>query len=49
MNTQKLVESVDHILASDHMRYEFFRNIKYAIKDRIMDNTVQLIIPQYYI
>lgn len=30
---EKLVEFVDHTLLSDYMRYEFFRNIKYAIKD----------------
>jgi hypothetical protein len=30
---QKLVEFVDHILQSDYMIYEFFLNIKYAIKD----------------
>ncbi|CAF1054555.1 unnamed protein product [Rotaria sp. Silwood1] len=30
---EKLVEFVDQILPSDYMRYEFFRNVKYAIKD----------------
>ncbi|UJR31046.1 hypothetical protein I4U23_018556 [Adineta vaga] len=30
---QKLTHFVDDILPSDYMRYEFFRNIKYAIKD----------------
>ena len=30
---QKLVDFVDNILASDYIRYEFFRNVKYAIKD----------------
>jgi len=30
---QKLTEFVDHILPSDYMRYEFFRNVKYGIRD----------------
>ncbi|CAF2582547.1 unnamed protein product [Rotaria sp. Silwood2] len=30
---EKLVEFVDQNLPSDYMRYEFFRNVKYAIKD----------------
>jgi len=30
---QKLVEFVDHVLPLDYMIYEFFLNIKYAIKD----------------
>jgi ATP-dependent Zn protease len=44
------VKIVDQILPPDYMRYEFFCNIKYAIKDHTIDkNTEQLIIPQYYI
>ena len=30
---QKLVEFVDQTLPSDYMRHEFFRNVKYAVKD----------------
>ncbi|CAF1371382.1 unnamed protein product [Adineta ricciae] len=30
---EKLVDFIDNILPSDYMRYEFFRNIKYAVKD----------------
>ncbi|CAF1213402.1 unnamed protein product [Adineta steineri] len=53
---QKLVEFVDQILASDYMRYEFFRNVKYAVKDyelaakcEITDkNTGQLKLIEYY-
>ena len=30
---QKLVQFVEQTLTSDHLRYEFFRNVKYAIKD----------------
>jgi hypothetical protein len=30
---EKFVEFVDYVLPSDYMRYEFFRNVKYAIKD----------------
>lgn len=30
---QKLIHFVDNVLPSDYMRYEFFRNIKYATKD----------------
>jgi hypothetical protein len=54
---QKLVEFVDHILPSDYVKYEFFRNVKYAIKDyelatksEIVDKeTGQLKLTEYYI
>lgn len=53
---QKLVEFVEQSLSTDYMKYEFFRNVKYAIKDyelatksEIVDkNTGQLNFAQYY-
>ena len=54
---EKLIEFVDHTLPSDHLRYEFFRNVKYAIKDyelatkgEIIDkDTGQFKLTEYYI
>jgi hypothetical protein len=52
---QKFVEFVDQYLPNDYMKYEFFRNVKYAIKDyelatknEIIDkNTGQLKLTDY--
>ncbi|CAF3345259.1 unnamed protein product [Rotaria socialis] len=35
---QKLIHFVDNVLPSNHMRYEFFRNVKFAMKDYELAN-----------
>jgi len=53
---QKLVQFVDQNLTTDYMKYEFFRNVKYSIKDyelatksEVIDkNTGQFKLTEYY-
>jgi hypothetical protein len=53
---QKLVQFVDYNLTTDYIKYEFFRNVKYAIKDyelatksEVIDKTTgQFKLAEYY-